>query len=178
MAFNQPHNVCAMCKQKVNKSTKMRNKKLLCDWKRNFFCLVECFLKETQKLNMSKWLFLVVRLSTPSQATPHHIESLSDTVLTLWPEHWKNTNRRLLLGLLAAFSWNAARFFFVGLFCLPFFETFIFVCLIVFLVSVNEERIPVRNARCMTNKNGRSVEKHFKPGEVKVSKSQSLSGCL
>lgn len=73
MAIYQPHNFCAMCKQKVNKSTKWGRKKLklLCDWKRNFFCLVlDAFLKkETQKSNMLKCLsslfFLVIRLSTP-----------------------------------------------------------------------------------------------------------------
>lgn len=80
MVFNQAHNFCAMCKQKVNKSTKMRNK--IAVWLKEKFLLsfVGCFLKqniETEHVEMA-FLWFVFR---------HHIDSISDTILTLWPEN-------------------------------------------------------------------------------------------
>lgn len=123
------HTTSAPCANK--KSINQRNKKwkLLCDWKRNFFCLVGCVFekKETQKLNMKKCLsslfFLAIRLSTPLWI----IIRYNSYTLT------QTTQRRMLSDLLFFFCFLLACEMqkFVS-------ESFPPFGLIVFLVFVNE----------------------------------------
>lgn len=119
MAFNQPHNVCAMCKQKVNKSTKMRNK--IAVWLKEKFLLsfVGCFLEENTETEHVEMTF-PCGSSFDTTSSHYQIQSI----------HFDPSIRKIIVSLSLLASRYVAMKFSDFSFCLfTFSKLLVFFCL-------------------------------------------------